>query len=516
MVNYITNTYTSGWLNGDIRGAWLADGTAGAISGADLLAASGVDGSFTGATPAGWSAGSGWSFSGSDASHSGDTGTYLTSASIGLVPGKTYIFTADVTGYIIIAGGTAVANVTLNTGTQARTVFTAGANNFLWIWSIGTATLDNISVKLADLDRSVKANPLTVNGTLTKSPVATGSQLMAYSGFSASNYLEQPYSSNLDFGTGDFCVMGWAKANATAYGALFSLLNKNVDSQSATGVLLVKVSSTNNVYLVAHNTSIGFSANRTIADWSHIVATRVGGVLYLYLNGDLIVSENTPEAITNKELRFGCGLDTIAPNEFFTGSLALWRISATAPSADQIKHIYETERKLFEPGAQCLLPEAAVTAMDYDDATDLLHVTSAGYHTAWKDLVRVSSEASSTGTLASVAASGGIVSLGGSAGADLYIPAKSLRDELARQDVATAALGSVPVFLDFTATDGQTAFVATQGYKILALYKNGTLMRESTTGVYWTRSTDGFQETATLSVGATVGDWVSLMLVRQQ
>ena len=44
-----------------------------------------------------------------------------------------------------------------------------------------------------------------VYGTVTNSPVATGADLVAYSGFSASNYLEQPYNSDLDFGTGDFC-----------------------------------------------------------------------------------------------------------------------------------------------------------------------------------------------------------------------------------------------------------------------------------------------------------------------
>ena len=33
--------------------------------------------------------------------------------------------------------------------------------------------------------------------------------LVAYSGFSASNYLQQPYNSALDFGTGNFCIIGW-------------------------------------------------------------------------------------------------------------------------------------------------------------------------------------------------------------------------------------------------------------------------------------------------------------------
>ena len=50
---------------------------------------------------------------------------------------------------------------------------------------------------------------LQVFGTVTKTAVATGAELVAYSGFSSSNYLQQPYNSDLDFGTGDFCFMTW-------------------------------------------------------------------------------------------------------------------------------------------------------------------------------------------------------------------------------------------------------------------------------------------------------------------
>ena len=52
-------------------------------------------------------------------------------------------------------------------------------------------------------DRSVNENGLHSYGTINKSAVATGADLVAYSGFSATNYLEQPYNSALDYGTGD-------------------------------------------------------------------------------------------------------------------------------------------------------------------------------------------------------------------------------------------------------------------------------------------------------------------------
>ena len=75
-------------------------------------------------------------------------------------------------------------------------------------------TIDDISVRLAEPDRSVNNKGLQVFGTITKTPVATGADLVGY-GFngSNSNYLLQPYNSDLDFGTGDFSVMYWYYQN---------------------------------------------------------------------------------------------------------------------------------------------------------------------------------------------------------------------------------------------------------------------------------------------------------------
>ena len=79
-------------------------------------------------------------------------------------------------------------------------------------------TIDNISVRPAEDDRSVNNNGLQVIGEINKTPVAPGADLVAYSGFSANDYLVQPYNEDLDFGTGDFCVMGWVKIRMILYG----------------------------------------------------------------------------------------------------------------------------------------------------------------------------------------------------------------------------------------------------------------------------------------------------------
>jgi len=516
----ITNAYNSGWLPGDIRGAYLADTTAETITASGELV---TNGTFTTDT-SGWTpiATASLSVVSNRLRLTAATGSDQARQTITTVVGKTYVATVDIqasTGasYANIAGvGTALANTTR---TEVITFTASSTSSLVALVSnvAGTVDFDNISVKLAEPDRSVKNTGMVVNGSLTKTAVATGAGLVAYSGFSASNYLEQPYSANLDFGTGDFCVMGWV--NPTSFAAASSFLHRSVSG--STGGLLLQASTTGalELYGTASSTYTLIVASAASAiplnQHSLIAAVRVSGTVFLYVNGVQVatVANSTNLTYASALTRIGVRLDSTT---YVFGSMALWRISATAPSADQIAHIYRTELPLFQAGAQCTIAgtSTAVTALAYDDVADTLHVGTSWGRSGFRDLLRVDSETATTGAITSLSANEGVVITGGASSAKAYAPAMYLRDELRRKDVARKALGRIPAFFDYTATASQTAFVAPKGFTIKALYKNGTLMRETTTGVYWTRSNDGFQETATLSVGASVSDWISLMCVK--
>jgi hypothetical protein len=71
--------------------------------------------------------------------------------------------------------------------------------------------------------------------------------------------------------------------------------------------------------------------------------------------------------------------------------MALFRYSKTAPSAEQIKKIYEDERVLFQEGAQCTLygSSDAVTALAYDETTSLLHVGTSSGRSDFSGLKRI-------------------------------------------------------------------------------------------------------------------------------
>ena len=67
--------------------------------------------------------------------------------------------------------------------------------------------------------------------------------------------------------------------------------------------------------------------------------------------------------------------------QIHNGSINLIRMSSSVPSPEQIKKIYEDEKVLFQENAKATLygSSDAVTALAYDEDTELLHVgTSAG------------------------------------------------------------------------------------------------------------------------------------------
>ena len=250
----------------------------------------------------------------------------------------------------------------------------------------GSATFDNISVRPAVDDRSVNNNGLQIIGEINKAPVAPGADLVAYSGFSANDYLVQPYNADLDFGTGDFCVMGWVNIgiNSTQ-----RICGKN--SSTSTNRFTVYFED-NNLKFYTNNS--GNSSDYRLAlqglsldTWSHFVARRKDGLISMFING----IEGTSYSAAGSSLAdLSCesplyvGLENFGGNNdspLIDGKLALLRISKTAPTDAQIAKIYRDEKALFQDGAQATLygTSDAVTALAYDEKTELLHVgTSSG------------------------------------------------------------------------------------------------------------------------------------------
>lgn len=499
MVAYITHTYNTGWLTGDIRRAWLADTTAETIT-----AATPLSDDFSSGT-AGWTldAGGVWDAANTSLKHSGSSGYNY--KPITCVVGKTYVIEVKGTsdhvysntyGFVATVAGGADYGLNMPTGaTTAFTSFIATATTMYVRFGATNANvcnIDSVTVKLAEPDRCVKNKAITVVGSLTKAAVAGGANLVAYSGFSASNYLEEAYSSDLDFGTGDFCVMGWVN--------IVSANNSIIFMRGTSGGKTIYLYTSDNWQLSCSNT--GSNLNTGVAATNgvhHYALVRASGVLKLYIDSNTIYSDANTVDITNTSAKAYIGIN-FTQTAYQQSWLSLIKIGATAPTAEQIRYIYETEKKLFEPNAQCTLAgtSSAVLAVDHDPVADTTQVLTSYGRSAFRGLVRVESEATPVGTPKAVSALGGRVVQVGATGADIYMPANNLRETpLPNRPTET--------YKWFTGTGSTAAFQTTFKPSYNGVFRNGLVMREGV-GYDYLLTHDGFLWTVTFSATPAVNE----------
>ena len=344
----------------------------------------------------GWTdASSNWSTASGQASSSGNGS--LTQA-ITTIVGETYTISIDavtiVSPYVrVVVGGAVPVQLDVGyTGTKAGTFTATSTSTTIQINPYASGqTIDNISVRLAEEDRSVNDNGLQIFGEIDKTPVAPGADLVAYSGFSADDYLMQPYNSDLDFGTGDFSIMGWVKTNTSSnYQTILDFGLYDTDGSrrhfavaANTGELYMGIQGSNTIG--THSVSVGNGS------WHCCVATVVGNTINFYIDGKLAGSNNS---LTLNSLDDSVGLRVgygISDQYILEGRVSLIRISATVPTDAQIAKIYRDEKVLFQDGAQATLygTSDAVTALAYDDKTELLHVGTSGGRSDFAGLRRI-------------------------------------------------------------------------------------------------------------------------------
>ena len=366
-------------------------------------------------------------------------------------------------------------------------------------------------------DRSVKGATLVENGTVTESAVATGAELKAYSGWSASNFLEEAYSADLDFSTGDFYIMGWVKN----IGADEVILDRAETSAGRSRVFLGTDASG---YLRLYTEDSAGSATSyvatnlpqlsTISNWLFVVGIRLSsGTAILYITD---ISESIAGTVrdvdpsaTSPILRIGVNWNNLKP--ISSGSTALFRMGAGTPTAEQIKHIYETEKHLFQENAACTLSGTsdAVAALAHDG---LLYVGTGDGVSVFSGLQRVdyidTAGIPTSDVVNSLSASGGAYMIGNAAEAVGYIPAANLREEITRQETA----GEVLEIHWGVGDTSETDFVMPAGYKPKFVYEAGLIVKEGS-GEDYTVTFDGFLYTVVFGAAPAAVN-LGFMIVR--
>ena len=425
----ISSSYNTGWQTWNIKGAFLSSTDDTNLTSGNNIVNNGTFNS----NASGWYGDSGaaisWDSGGfALVTNGGGDNTYAIAQSGILVVGKKYRITGRVNPAIpsgsyefrVRAGGSSTSwNITSGLTNGSWYSFDTGVvtadGTSLEIGSIGgnmtSFYIDDVVVKEFDDDRSVQNNGLQVFGTVTKSPVATGAELVSYDSLTSSNYLEQPYNSDLNFGTGDFCMMGWFYNLGTSASILYRLHNSTSAGigyivATSSGGELGYSSYTQGFQSTGRITHYTSDAWNGLQNWNMFICGKKNGVGYMYVNGELKQSSSNANSHTdttyNPPLRIG---NNHAGNGGIGGGkLALIRISSGFPIEEQIKKIYNDEKCLFHENAKCTLygTSDAVTALAYDDTTNILHAGTSSGRSEFQGLNRINNTTTAVTTAISV------------------------------------------------------------------------------------------------------------------
>lgn len=395
MLAHVTPEYNTGYMVGDIRACWLCESDTSTIDGTNQVTNGDFGtGDFTGWTTAGQTTPT--ISNGGALLTTGSPDGQITQTGIGLGVGN-YIISWEIVsnnggdwGFFLNGGGEYVHGSSPGIYTYQIDNSTIDTISFRHrVTSFGV--IDNIAIHRSIPDRSYRNRAIECRGDISRTPIVPGSDIVAYSGFNANSYLFQTYNNILEpFNNDPFFIMAWIKGNS---GCVW-MKRSGSGSEDwrceflANGIPRFIMSANGNV--ADAQADITFNTE----EWHHMTWVKTGArTVEQYIDGRLAASATAGGDISLTEgdaFAIGNRSDLVA-SEPFNGSISMFRITKDLIQAEQIKQIYEEEKALFVEGAQATLHGSAttITAMEYDDGTDILHIGTASGRSDFQGLVRI-------------------------------------------------------------------------------------------------------------------------------
>ena len=272
--------------------------------------------------------------------------------------------------------------------------------------------IDDLKLRLVDDDRTAGNSGVFAYGEIDRVPVAKGAELAGYYfGANAQWYLYQGYNPELNFSS-EMSIMLWVKD----WNSSESLLHRGPDTtrNSQTSFLLYCDGGNDFRFTITsdgsteQNTEIQMPRDTT--GWVHVCFTKLNNSIKGYLNGVHMVNGTTSGNIysqaTNKNGLY-IGRGPIANK--FSGSMALLKISSTAPTESEVAKIYADERAMFGENAKCSIYGSSdnVVAIGYDSEEEILHMGTVAGRSDFSGLVRINNTTKSVST--NISASNGVI-----------------------------------------------------------------------------------------------------------
>ena len=255
------------------------------------------------------------------------------------------------------------------------------------------------------VDRSYKANTLTENGTVTEAVVETSAELKGYSGFSASNNLTRASDADWDvITTGSAYMSIWFKSSGNS--GVETLIG--FGNSGGTIEFSIKLFTTGLPQWYDDGaTGAIISASGPVIDdgvWHKLDFVRVSSTeRYGYTDGVLVYTDTSDAgSLTGSgALPLGIGVEGDGSTlPALTSTVALAHLSVTAPTATQVRQMYDAEKGMFVASAKCLLQSSstdAVLDVSVDPITSKVAVTQTDSQMIWNGLVMESAPAVNAG-----------------------------------------------------------------------------------------------------------------------
>ena len=305
----------------------------------------------------------------------------------------------------------------------------SGSNNTI---KVDTYQLGATNDRSASYNRAYNlTNNRNDSGQLTVTPVESGADLVGYSGWSTTAYIQQEYNSGaFNLGNGGITIAFWANCDINqSEGYIFDHAPSN-----ASGKRFAVYYNSGKIYFYTYNGSGTTSISTPTVDsaanpvglanamddiWHQVVITRepassnANCAHRIYVNGILRAESSSPNRdVTNSSARMTIGVRCSADEGAFTGKIALLRISQDPASQAQVHKMWLREKQLFSENAKCLLSAEdsdRVFQMAYDTTTGSLHATNETGRDEFRGFVRLNNEGGQGQTSMSISASNGIV-----------------------------------------------------------------------------------------------------------
>ena len=315
----------------------------------------------------------------------------------------------------------------LNQGQHSATFTATSTTTRIRIQQGGSANtvgeVNSVSVKLVDDDRSINDNYLTVFGTIEKHAVAEGAELVGYRPDNSSmgiNYLKLSLTSSIFDLTGDWSIVFWARNNGNyaANYAGWEIAPDDISSNNAYSIIpLSMYFDTGGVMgLRGMNGNANQDATgtpfATVGAWRCVNVVQRGGITHLYIDGRLDKTRTVTYTNPGSAYSLYIFAWSYSSSRYYGRrqiDFSLFRLSESALTEEQVQRIYNDEKQLFQNNAKCTISGAnsTVTALGFDDSTNTAYVGTASGRSDFRGLKRINN--TTTAVTTAISASNGLV-----------------------------------------------------------------------------------------------------------